>query len=394
MLNHNRIWEGSFNRAFYFARPLIKRGHNVTVVTNSKKQIFSFKEYVNEGVNIIETPDIFWGKLRTGWDPLNALRRLSFLKSRKFDIIHAIDCRPTVIIPALYLKKLWKVPLVIDWLDWWGRGGAIELRKNKLLNKLFEPIETYFEENFRKHADYTIVISTLLRERAINLGINRDKIRVISHGCDTEGVKPLDKSVARKESGLSHYDFILLFSGFVLYDIHISLEAFSQVLERYPNTLLVLTGSSENLDGRYSKKWKGHANILNLGFLPKEKYSLVLGASDLCLLPLSDNLANKARFPGRIGDYLAAGKPIVSNEVGDAGTLIKEYNLGVITKPTPDEYASGIISALQQPQNLAIWSRNARKMAEERLSFDILSKEFEHIYTELTINTKNKKHVY
>ena len=383
ILNHNRIWESSFNRAFYFARPLVRRGHSVTVVTNSKKQIFSFEEYVYEGVNIIETPDIFWGKLRTGWDPLNALRRCYFLKSRKFDIIHAIDCRPTVIIPALYLKKRWKVPLVIDWLDWWGRGGIIDLRSNKILNKLFEPIETYFEENFRKYADYTTVISTLLRERAINLGINKEKIKVISHGCDTDDAKPLDKATARKELGLSDYDFILLFSGFVLYDLHISLDAFSQVLERYPNTLLILTGSHEHLDGKCKKRWKGNTHILNLGFLSKQKYSRVLGACDLCMLPLSDNLANRARFPGRLGDYMAAGRPVISNDVGDVGSLIKEYNIGALTKPTPDEYARGIINALQQPRNLAIWGNNARKLAQERLSFDILSKDFEQIYTEL-----------
>lgn len=383
ILNHNRIWESSFNRAFYFARPLVRRGHSVTVVTNSKKQIFSFEEYVYEGVNIIETPDIFWGKLRTGWDPLNALRRCYFLKSRKFDIIHAIDCRPTVIIPALYLKKRWKVPLVIDWLDWWGRGGIIDLRSNKILNKLFEPIETYFEENFRKYADYTTVISTLLRERAINLGINKEKIKVISHGCDTDDAKPLDKATARKELGLSDYDFILLFSGFVLYDIRLSLDAFSRVLKQYPNTLLILTGSHEHLDGKCKKRWKGNTHILNLGFLSKQKYSRVLGACDLCMLPLSDNLANRARFPGRLGDYMAAGRPVISNDVGDVGSLIKEYNIGALTKPTPDEYARGIINALQQPRNLAIWGNNARKLAQERLSFDILSKDFEQIYTEL-----------
>ena len=123
-LNHNKVWESTFNRGFYFGRALAKRGHKISLVTNSKYGFSSFKEYVQEGVNIIESPDLMYGRLRTGWDPVNVMRRILYLKSMRFDVIHALDCRPTVIIPALYLKKYRKVPLVIDWADWWGRGGA------------------------------------------------------------------------------------------------------------------------------------------------------------------------------------------------------------------------------------------------------------------------------
>ena len=113
MLNHNRVWESTFNRAYYFGRSLVKRGHEVTIVTNSRQRMFVFKNFLSEGVKIIETPDLLWGRLRTGWDLVNALRRIYYLRAMQFDVIHALDCRPTVIIPALYLKKTLKIPLVI-----------------------------------------------------------------------------------------------------------------------------------------------------------------------------------------------------------------------------------------------------------------------------------------
>ena len=387
MLNHNRIWESTFNRAFYFGRSLVKFGHNVIVVTNSQNSIFSFKEFEHEGVKIIETPDLLWGKLRTGWDLINALRRISYLKSMHFDIIHAFDCRPTVIIPALYLKKSLKIPLVIDWADWWGKGGAIELRNHKILNKLFEPVETFFEENFRKYADYTTVISYLLKDRAVNLGINQRSIRVIFHGCDTETIFPLNKAEARKKLNFSDYKFILLFSGFVLYDIEMVTKAFDLVLQKHPNTLLLLTGSANPLQNLNNDQWKKNKNILTLGFLPKEKYNLVLGAVDLCLLPLSDTLANQARYPGRVGDYMAAGRPIISNYVGDTRIIIENNNLGILTKPDYKSFAEGIIKALREPASFETWGLNARGIAERKLSFDILSKDFESIY--LTLSRRN-----
>lgn len=383
MLNHNRIWESTFNRAFYFGRSLAEFGHTVTVVTNAKKRLLLFNEFEHQGVTIIETPDLLWGKLRTGWDLVNALRRMHYLKEKHFDIIHAFDCRPVVIFPALYLKSKLEIPLVIDWADWWGRGGAIKLRDSLIFNKLFEPIETFFEEYFRKYAEYTTVISSLLKKRAISLGVDEQKIKLVFHGCDTQEIVPLNKIEARRELNLQQYKFIVVFSGFVLYDFNMALESFFLALKKCPDTLLILTGSYEMLREGNGGRFRNSKNILFLGFLSKDKYNQVLGASDLCLLPLSDNLANRARYPGRIGDYMSAGRPIISNDVGDIGRIIKDNDIGILTKPDAKSFSEGIIDALNDPVNREKWGCNARAVAEEKLSFNILSREFENIYLDL-----------
>ena len=379
MLNHNRVWESTFNRAYYFGRSLVKRGHEVTIVTNSKHQIWLFKEFLSEGVKIIETPDLLWGRLRTGWDLVNALRRKYYLRVMQFDVIHALDCRPTVIIPALYLKKTLKIPLVIDWADWWGRGGAINIRKPIWLNRCFEPIETFFEEKFRHKADYTTVISPLLGERAINLGIPEDKICFIPHGSDTESIYPIDKQYAREQLGLLTKNYILIFSGFVLYDTAILAKAFELVQQKFPDILLFLTGQ-KNILRNHCKKDELGCKILNIGFVPKNKFVLYLAAADLCLMPLADNLANQARFPGRIGDYMAAGRPIISNPVGEAGKIVKENNLGLLSQPNGESFANAIIEGLEDEKSRIRWGQNAREVAENKYSFDILCQKFEDVY--------------
>ena len=76
-----------------------------------------------QGVRVVQFPDLLWGIGRTGWDLWDTAQRLGKVRGETFDLVHAFDSRPVVIHPALALQRR-GVPLVMDWADWWGRGGA------------------------------------------------------------------------------------------------------------------------------------------------------------------------------------------------------------------------------------------------------------------------------
>ena len=375
ILNHNVEWRGTFQRCYDFAKILTQKGHAVTIVTNAPTAQFQFDEYEFEGIRIVRTPDLFWGILRSGWDPVNVLRRSRYLKNEHFDLIHAFDSRPTVILPAIKLQKLWNCPLVSDWCDWWGRGGAITLRKNKVLNQIFEPIETYFEEHYRSYADFLTVISTPIRDRAIRIGYPKEKIEIIPPIAHVDQIFPVDKLEARKKLGLSEYSHILFFGGFVLYDIDVVLKAFQLVHQKLPKCFLILSGGvPKQMTDTLALP------ILNAGFVPCDQYLNYLGASDLCLLPLSDCLTNQARFPHKIGHYLASGRPILTSPVGDGGRLVRDYKAGFLAESTREAFAHAICDALSDQEKLVTFGRNARHVAEEELSPNQFSNNLERIY--------------
>lgn len=364
MLNHNVIDVGTFHRCRYLAKPLLRRGHQVTIVTNSKTGRLRFRESETNSLRIIECPDLLFGPFRSGWDPINAWRRILRLKSEMFDVIHAFDCRPTVLFPALSLSKRWRCPWISDWCDWWGRGGAVTLREPKWLNRIFEPVETFFEENFRTRAGHVTTISEPLRARAISLGVKEENVTVIPPIADTEEMYPVKKTEARQTLKLDQNKVILIFSSFVKYDIEFLLSAFSYVYAKSKEVLLLITGNQPKSLIRTA----AHLPIRYMGQVSQDNLRLCIGASDLCLLPLSDTLANRVRYPDKLRNYLSCGRPVITTRVGEAGKIIEKFDLGVVTAGNPRSFGEGILTALGQSSLFDEWGRRSRHAAETELS--------------------------
>src|SRR6266576_279209 len=116
-LNHNVVWKGGFFRAYHWGRHLRSFGHEVTILSISQSNYLRFTGSERDGITLVETPDLLWGRLRTGWDPWDTLLRMVYLLNKDYDIVHCVDSRPNVIIPGLMMKLLGKGKLIIDWGD-------------------------------------------------------------------------------------------------------------------------------------------------------------------------------------------------------------------------------------------------------------------------------------
>ncbi|MCL4460032.1 MAG: glycosyltransferase family 4 protein [Chloroflexi bacterium] len=380
MLNHNVVWRSTFYRCFNFAKQLVRRGHELTVVTISPIRRMGFKEYFQDGVKIVESPDTLWGIMRTGWDPWDTLMRLLRLRHEPYDLVHGFDCRPVVIFPSLFTKNKWGIPFVSDWADWWGKGGVIEERPNKLIKIFFGAVETYFEEGFRHKADALTVISTALRERARGLGIPAERILHLPGGSDVETWIPLPKDKVRAEVGLSPDDKVAAFSGFVHYDLELVLRSFGKVCQTFPKARLILTGQSSPLTGKIGREMDIVDNIMDLGIVPYQEVGKYVSCADVCLLPFANKIANIGRWPNKVGDYMALGQPIVSNPVGDIKTLFESERIGLLAQDNAEDFAAKIVQLLDDPHLAAEMGENARRVALEKYSYEQLARRLENYY--------------
>ncbi len=372
-LNHNPAFTGTFFRSHQLAREMIRRGHDVTFVTTSRTARLRARWRVIDGVRTLESPDLLFGAARTGWDPYNTGRRVIALRGRGFDLIHGFDCRPAVIGPALALGRGNGTALVLDWADWWGQGGRIRERSGALVRTLFGPVETWFEEAFRDRAQQSTVISSALEERLAGLGVARDSILRVPNGSDTARILPRHRAGSRAELGVPADVPVVLHVGVLTRgDEALLLDAFAVARRRHPLARLVLVGSKGSGPAR--------EGVTRTGFVRFEALLAWLGAADLCVIPLEDTVGNRGRWPGKVNDYLAAGRATLMTRVGDAPRYLEEGGAGWAVPASAGSLGDRLADLLADRPALDAAGARARALAETGLSWSRIGERVERTY--------------
>lgn len=389
MICHQRR-NRSRGRSQPLAKYMIQRGHQVSLIVVAEKRRFGIVESEWDGMRIIETPDLLWGRLRSGWDIWNLINRVLFLvKDRNaYDLIHCFETRPATIYPALTYQKRHKLPLLTDWNDWWGHGGLIETNRPRWYRFLFERIETYYEEAFRTSGSGLTVISTALARRAIKIGVPKEKICHLPGGVSTEFGEVGSKIECRKRVGLSLTEPILGYCGADQYlDIDIVMESLAIIARKYPTVKLIITGNAGRSVRELAHSYGVTNNIFLTGFLPAEQLPWYLGCSDVFVLPLADKIYNIGRWPNKIGLYMCLGRPTVTNPVGDIQSLLEQNDIGLLAKWDPCDFANKISCLLESPDLVDRLGENARRVAVTEYDWKVLIEKLESFYYQ-TVGTE------
>ena len=386
LIGLNMVGQGTYWRAFYIGRHLARRGHEVTLMATSPTRRFGIKVKIQDGIKVVEMPDMLPGPLRSGWDPWNVINRIFWIRGKKYDLVHAFESRPTVIYPALFLTRCKDIPLIMDWADWFGKGGSVEERPNQFLRATLRPVETYFEDNFRTNANGSTVICTKLREKAITLGVSKGTILILPNGSDIERIQPGQKMNSRERVQLSKDAFIIGYVGSIFWrDAHLLAESFNLVFKRIPNAILLIIGKSK-LD--ISKFIEYPEAVIQTGYVNDQYLNDYLASCDICWLPLSNTNANQGRFPLKINDYLAAGRPIVATAVGDIPYIFKHGDIGLLSSSEAQAFAKQTILLHDDRSAWKSMGGQARQLAETYYNWENISVKLEKFYEQVIGNKK------
>jgi glycosyltransferase involved in cell wall biosynthesis len=117
------------------------------------------------------------------------------------------------------------------------------------------------------------------------------------------------------------------------------------------------------------------------GFVPDSEVGRFLSCAEVMVLPLTDRAANRGRLPNKILDYMAAGRPVVANPIGDIQAIIEQYRIGLLA--TESGFAGAIQRLLEDDNLREECGRNARHAAESHFAWPGLIDRLESFYAEL-----------
>lgn len=374
---------GTFYRAFFWAKFLTKRGHKVTLICAHPQPSYKlFKVKYRDGIKII---NLFRTYHR--WDFVGFFVRavITFFLCifHRVDVVHSfVAWQPpsmTAIFAAriLQILRLRKWIVLADWDDWWGEGGISDEHGNLLRSGI-----TFLEKKMPKFANGVTVVSRGLMERAIDSGINKDKIYIVPNGSDVERIKVMDSVEARTNLGFTNNKYILAYMGnsHLRQFFNMMFSAIEKAIKHGIDVILLIVG---DIPAEY-KEGIGETikeRILFLGRQPQENIPFILGASDILLLPMVANAEEESRWPIRFGDYMAAGRPIVSNAVGEIKRIMEIHKCGVVSNYNdPEDFSRKILTLLSNETMRNEIGRHARKIAETAYSWNIIVEMLESMY--------------
>jgi glycosyltransferase involved in cell wall biosynthesis len=372
---HNQTRKGgAYYRGLNLGLPLARKGHDVTLMSIHPRARLRMFERELDGVKLVETPDLLWGTARTGWDPWNTLRRSLWIRRRKFDVIHTVDTRPAVSLPAVFGRKPSGAVWVADWTDWWGRGGATMERDGRLVKLLAGPLEQWFEETPRAWADATVVISRALANRAETLGVNGRDILYLPPGADPAAIRDVPVVEARRRCGLDPDGRMIGYLGNIYQRDADLLFAALRCLNAHDARLLMIGEPGCRIPGAVRER------VLVTGRQSFDKMLDYLSACDVLALPLSDTITNRGRWPSKFNEYVAVGRPTVACDVGDVADLIRDHDIGILVPPDPHAFAKRIDELLADTVRAQAMGDRARKIAHSVYSQDAVADKLEAFY--------------
>jgi len=381
----------NIHQQHHIAERLVLKGHEIRVIdyeiswqTEGKKELFSKRQVFYNASKIFKDANIM--VIRPGILKIPILNYVSILFTYHHEIGKQMkEFKPDILIVhsilsdylAMKLSKKNNIPFIFHLID---------VEHLLIPFKLLQLIGKIIESKILKNADRVITINEKLRDYAIKMGANPDKIHVVRAGID---LKRYDQNIdgvgIRKRYGIKEEDAVLFFMGWLYHFSglkEVALEL-AKIKDEKPNIKLLIVGDGDAFNDLQKIREKYHLDnqVILTGKQPYEKIPEFIAASDICLLPADPTEEIMQDIvPIKMYEYMAMGKPVITTKLPG---VMKEFgeDHGVIYLDKPEDVLKKAIDLIDNG-TLKEHGLKARKFVE-RCNWDDIVDEFEKVLEEV-----------
>lgn len=290
------------------------------------------------------------------------------------DIIH---CHDLDTLPAgWWLKRRTGARLVYDAHEDYPALMSLYLPKT------WVRLLSWLEQRLLRRVDFTITASTVFAEKLRARGIspvatvgNYQPLAPFSH------ISAEDIAAARARLGLQSNDFVVAYIGG--FSRNRQLLPLIEAAKLTPDAHILLWGEGHQR-AAVEAAIEGISNVRYLGWLPTSEvplYTAVADAIYYCLVPDYPGAIYNA--PNTLSNAMAAGRPIIANEVGDLGQIVRETGCGLLLSEITPDAISAAIQKLSDPVYRERLGASGRIAAQEKYNWASASQLLQDIYAKL-----------
>lgn len=316
---------------------------------------------------------------------LNYWRKFTenLIRELEIDAVHVHDLPLAKV--GCYLKEKYNIKFILDLHENWPVLLQLSEHTNTFLGKILSSNKQWieYEREFSLKADALIVVVDEAKKRIESLGVDNEKIFVVSNTLNISQFDPILKT------GFSEEGLRLLYVGGINYHrgLQYVLEAINILNNKGIKVVFDIVG-----DGRYLPKIKELAFNLNLsdninfhGYKKLTDILEVYNSADIAIIPHIKSAHTDNTIPHKIFQYMYAQIPIVTSNCDPLVRIVEECNCGVsYTFDNPAEL-SEIIERFENDRELLYeYIKYGKKAVEEKYNWKNDSKTLCDLYVNLS----------
>jgi len=258
-----------------------------------------------------------------GLQAARRLRRQGFA----FDVIDAHYFYPDGVAAALMAARLRK-PFIVT-----ARGSDLNFIADL-------PLARARILDAAKRSARIICVSAALKDRAIDLGIDADRIEVLRNGVDTSLFVPLDRDRCRELLGLERLARPLLIAvGNLVPEKGID-QAVRALAHLHRGSLLIVgEGSEQAALERLAAELGVTSSVAIVAAMPQTRLALAYSAADILLLP-----SVREGWPNVLLEAMACGTPVIAADTGGVREIVALPDTGRVL---PERSVEALVVAIE-----------------------------------------------